>query len=151
MSDMSSSLLATTGDRTIDKLQRLPFLDLSPGGTSPEGNISLRRGGDIDHHLPPPLLGHHLQTLGRESLKAPNICTRKEKEDQISSDSSPSFSPSDNQFHDYGRCKRSRHCLQAVETPIMLQPAEITNISTIPQPEHVIQSSAKDSSSESEM
>ena len=53
-------------------------------------------------------------------------------------------STSDNQSDNYSRYKRSRHSPQAVETPIMLQPAEITNVPTIPQPEHVIQHSTKD-------
>ena len=77
---LSLNLLTTTGDRTTD---RLHILDMSPGGTSPEENISLRRGGDIDHLLPPPLLGHHLQTLVNavESIKDPNNLTGKEEED----------------------------------------------------------------------
>ena len=64
---------------------------------------------------------------------------------------SSSSSPSDNQSHDYGRYKRSRHSPQAAENPSMLQPAEITNVLTIPQPEHTLQRSTKDSGSDSEM
>ena len=59
--------------------------------------------------------------------------------------STSSSSPLDNHSIDYGRYKRSRHTPQAVETLITLQPAEITNVPTIPQPEHVIQCSTKDS------
>ena len=57
---------------------------MSPGGTSPDENVSLRRGGDIGRLLPPPLLGQHLQTLENavESLKDPNSLTRKEEEDR---------------------------------------------------------------------
>ena len=75
---LSSNLLTTIGDQTTD---RLHILDMSPGGISPEENISLRRGGDIDY-LPPPLLGHHLQTLVNavESLKDPNNLIEKEEE-----------------------------------------------------------------------
>ena len=78
---LSLSLLTTTGDWTTDRLDRFLILDMSPGGTSPEENILLRRGGDIDHLLPLPLLGQHLQTLIKESLKDPNNLTRKEEED----------------------------------------------------------------------
>ena len=46
--------------------------------------------------------------------------------------------------------KRNRHTLQAIETLITLQPAEITNVQTIPQPELVIHRSTKDSGSDSE-
>ena len=62
MSDPSvvMNLLTITGDRTTDRLHRLHILDMSQGGTNPEENISLRRGGNIDRPLPPPLLGHHL-------------------------------------------------------------------------------------------
>ena len=51
MSD-PSVVFEPPGDQTIDKCHRRPFLDMSPGGTSPEGNINLRRGGDIDRLLP---------------------------------------------------------------------------------------------------
>ena len=44
--------------------------------------------------------------------------------------SSSSSSLSNNQSHDYGRYKRSRHSPQAVQNPSMLQPAEITNAPT---------------------
>ena len=66
-----------SGDRTEDRLQRLLILDMSPGGTSPEENVSLRRGGDIGRLLPPPLLGQHLQTPENavESLNDPNRVT----------------------------------------------------------------------------
>ena len=43
-----------------------------------------------------------------------------------------SSSLSDNQSHDYGRYKRSRHSPQAAQNPSILQPAEITNVQTIP-------------------
>ena len=62
-----------------------------------------------------------------------------------------SSSLSDNQSHDYDRYKRRRHTPQAVETLVVLQPAEITNVPTISQPEYVIQCSTKDSGSETEM
>ena len=57
---------------------------MSPGdfhGTSPEENISLRRGGDKDCLPSPPFLGQHLQTLVNavESLKDPNNLTGKEE------------------------------------------------------------------------
>ena len=79
---LSLSHRTTTGDWTTKKLHRLLFLGASLGGTSPEGNISLRRGGDIDHRLAPRLLGQHLQTLLKKCLKDPNILTRKEEEDR---------------------------------------------------------------------
>ena len=79
---LSLSHWTTTGDWTTKKLHRLLFLGASLGGTSPEGNISLRRGGDIDHRLAPRLLGQHLQTLLKKCLKDPNILTRKEEEDR---------------------------------------------------------------------
>ena len=150
MSDMSSSLLATTGDRTIDKLQRLPFLDVSRRDQSRRKPKSKKRRRHRSSSTSSSSRLSSSDSWKRKSKRSKHL-HKKRKRRSISSDSSPSFSPSDNQFHDYGRCKRSRHSLQAVETPIMLQPAEIANISTIPQPEHVIQSSAKDSSSESEM
>ena len=68
-----------------------------------------------------------------------------------SSSSSSSFSLSDNQSHDYGRFKRSRHSPQAAQNPSMLQPAEITNVQTIPQTEQTLQHSPKDSGSDSEI
>ena len=69
-------LMATTGDLTIDKLH---ILDMSPGGTSLEENT--RRGVRL---LPPPLLGHHLQTLvyAVESLKDQNILTGREEDNR---------------------------------------------------------------------
>ena len=63
---------------------------------------------------------------------------------------SSSSSPSDNQSHDYGRYKRSRHSPQAAEVLSMLQPAEITNVLTVSQPEHTLQRPTKDSGSDSE-
>ena len=78
---LSLNILTTTGDRITDKLQRLHILNMSPGVTSPEENISLRRGGDIDGFLPPPLLGHHQALVNTvESLKDPNNLTGKEEE-----------------------------------------------------------------------
>ena len=64
--------------------------------------------------------------------------------------SSSSSSLSDNQSHDYGRYKRSRHSPQAAQNPSILQPAEITNVQTIP-PEQTLQRSTKDSGSGSEI
>ena len=164
---LSSSHLTTTGDRTTNKPNRLPSLYIFPEGTNLERNISPRRGGDVDCLLHPPLLSLHLQTLAKEaeSQKDLNILTRKE----IRSTSSSSSSWSVNQSHDYGIYKRSRHSLQAAEnlsmlqpaaiTKVqtilqpehsMLQPAEITYVQTIPQPEHTLQRSTKDSGSDSE-
>ena len=70
-----SNHLTTTGDKTTDKLYRLPSLDIFPGWINLEVNISPRRGGDIDHPLHPPLLGLHLQTPAKEteSQKDPNL------------------------------------------------------------------------------
>ena len=62
ISVLSSSCLTTTGDPTTDKSHRLPSLDIFPERTSLEGNISPRRGEDVDRLLQPPLLGLHLQT-----------------------------------------------------------------------------------------
>ena len=64
---------------------------------------------------------------------------------------SSSSSLSDNQSHDYGRYKRSRHSPQAAQNPSMLQPVEITNVQTIPQPEQTLQCSTKDLGSDSEI
>ena len=61
--------------------------------------------------------------------------SHKKRRRYTSSSSSSSSSLSDNQSHDYGRYKRSRHSSQAAQNPSMLQPAEITNVQTIPQPE----------------
>ena len=65
--------------------------------------------------------------------------------------SSSSSSLSDNQSHDYGRYKRSRHSPRTAQNPSILQPVEITNVQTIPQPEQTLQRSTKDSGSESEI
>ena len=75
--------LTTNGDRTTDKLYRLPSLDVFPRGISLEVNINPRRGGDVERPLHPPLLGLHLQTLAKEaeSQKDPNFLTRKGEED----------------------------------------------------------------------
>ena len=72
-----------TGDRTTDKLLRLPSLDIFPGWISLEININARRGGDVDSLLHPPLRGLHLQTLTKEaeSQKDPNILTSRGEED----------------------------------------------------------------------
>ena len=82
-SNMSWNCPTTTGDRTTDKLLRLLSLDAFPGGISLEININLRRGGDLDRCLHPPLPGLHLQTLAKEaaSQKDPNFLTRKGEED----------------------------------------------------------------------
>ena len=53
-------------------------------------------------------------------------------------------------MNDYGRYKRNRQILQVVEALPMLQPAELTNVTSIPQPEHFTQHSTKDSGSDSE-
>ena len=70
-----------TGDWTIDKH---PVLDISLEETSRKENTNLRRGGDIDCLLLPPLLDHHLQTLvsAVESLKDPNNLIGREAEDR---------------------------------------------------------------------
>ena len=62
----------------MDKLLRLPSLDIFPGGISQEMNINLRTG-DVDRLLHPPLQGLHLQTLTKEaeSQQDPNILTRR--------------------------------------------------------------------------
>ena len=65
--------------------------------------------------------------------------------------SSSSFSSlSDNQSHDHGRYKRSRHTPQAAQNSSFLQPAEIMNVQTIP-PEQTLQRSTKDSGLDSEI
>ena len=114
---------------------------------SPEESISLRRGGDIDRPI------SSSRSASSDSCKRGKSKRSKQsrRKRRRRSTSSPSSSPSDNHSNDYGRYKRSRHSLQAVETLIMLQPAEITNVPTIPQPEHVIQCSTKDSGSDSEL
>ena len=72
----------TTGDRTTDKL-RLPSLVICPGGISLKLNIEVRRGGDVDCLLHPPLLDLYLLTLAKkaEDRKDQNILIRREKED----------------------------------------------------------------------
>ena len=78
---LSLNLLTTTGQQ-IDFKDFTFWTCLQEG---PEENISLRRGGDIDHLLPPPLLGHHLQALVNavESLKDPNNLTGKEEDQRL--------------------------------------------------------------------
>ena len=68
-----------TGDRTTDRLYRLPSLDVFPGGISLEVNINPRRGEDVDLH--PPLLGLHLQTLATKQKvkKIQKFSQEKEK------------------------------------------------------------------------
>ena len=88
-------------------------------------------------------------TLVKRKSKRSKHSHKKRRRRLTSSSSSSSLS--DNQSHDYGRYKSSRHSPQAVETPIMLQPAEVGNVSTISQPEYIIQRSTKDSGSETEM
>ena len=71
-----------TGDWTtttiiIDKFIRLPSLFGDPGGISLETNTDLRRGGDGDRSLYPPLQHPHLQTPAKESKKDLNIHTRR--------------------------------------------------------------------------
>ena len=63
--------------------------------------------------------------------------------------SSSSSSVSDNQSHDYGRYKRSRHTPQPAQNPSFLQPEERTNVQTLP-PEQTLQRPSRDSGSESE-
>ena len=141
-----SNRLATTGDPTIDKLYTLPSLDVFPGGIKLEVNINPRRGGDLDYPLHPPLLGLHLQTLTKEAeSKRSKLSHKKRRRRYMSS------SLSDNQSHDYGRYKRSRYSPQAAQNLSMLQPAEITNVQLIPQPQHTLQCSTKDSGSDSEI
>ena len=67
-----------TGDWTTDKL-RLPSLVVYPGGISLKVNIRIRRGGDIDRLLHPPLLDLHLLILIKEAedRKDPNLLTRR--------------------------------------------------------------------------
>ena len=81
---LSWNHLTTTGDRTTDKFLRHPSLEGFPGGISLEININRRRG-DVDRLLHPTLRGLHLQTLAKEaeSLKDPNILTRKGEEVNI--------------------------------------------------------------------
>ena len=141
---LSSSRLTTTGDRTTDKLHRLPSLVIFPGGTSLERNISPKRGEDVDRLLHPP------SSDSRKRSRKSNRSKHSHKKRRRSISSSPSSSPSDNQSHDYGRYKESRHSPQAAEIPSMLQPAEITNVPTISQPEHTLQRPTKDSVSDSE-
>ena len=61
-SNVVVELPTTTGDRTTDKLLRLPSLDIFSGGISLEININPRRGGDVDPLLHSPLRDLHLQT-----------------------------------------------------------------------------------------
>ena len=143
----------TTGDRMTDKLLRLPSLDIFPGGISLEININPRREGDVDHLF--------TSSLSRSASSDPHERSRKSKRSKhshkkrrrwyTSSSSFSSSSLSDNQSHDYGRYKRSRYSQQAAQNPSFLQPAEINNVQTIPQPEQTLQCSTKDSGSESEI
>ena len=138
MSDWQQNRPTTSGDRTTDKLLRLPSLNVLPEGISLEININPRRGGDVDCLLHPPLRGLHLQILTKEaeSQKDPKHSHKKRGRRYTSSSSSSSIS--DNQSRDYGRYKRRRHSPQAEQNPSILQPAEITNVQTIPQPEQTL-------------
>ena len=131
----------TAGDRTTDKL-RLPSLDICPGGIRLKLNIEVRRGGDVDRLLHPPLLDLHLLTLTKRAEDHHKKRRRRYT-------SSSSFS-SDSQSHDYGRYKRTRHSPQAVQNTNILQPVEITNVQTI-LPEQTLQHPSKDSGSDSEI
>ena len=111
---LSSSHLPATGDHTTNNFYRLLFLDGSLGGTSSEGNISLRKG--VDRCLAPPLLGQYLQTRKRKSKRSKHSYKRRKR-----SSTSSSSPLSDNQSHDYGRYKRSRRSPQAVEPPVVLR------------------------------
>ena len=51
---------------------------------------------------------------------------------------------------DYGRYKSSKQTMQVAEAPTVLQPAETTYVTPIPQPENTAEHSAKDSDSEPE-
>ena len=135
---LSLNLLTTTGDRTTDKLH---ILDMSPGWTSPEENMSKkkRRQGSSSTSSSSRSSSSDSRKRSRKS-KRTKQSHRKRRKRSISS-SSPS---SDNHSNDYCRYKRSRHSPQAVESPVTLQPAEITNVPTIPQPEYVFQRSTKD-------
>ena len=66
--------------------------------------------------------------------------SHKKRKRRYTSSSTPL---SDNQLHDYGRYTRSRHSPQTAQNPNILQPAEITNVQTIPQPEQTLQRSKR--------
>ena len=139
---LSLNLLTTTGDRTTD---RLHILDMSPGWTSPEENMSRKKRRQGSFSTSSSSRSSDSRKRSRKSKRSKQS-HRKRRKRSISS-SSPS---SDNHSNNYCRYKRSRHSPQAVESPITLQPAEITNVPTIPQPEYVFQRSTKDSGSDSE-
>ena len=87
-----------------------------------------------------------------DSLK----CSRKSKRSKQShkrSRRSTSSSSSSSPYHsvnDYSRYKRSRQTPQVAEAPSMLQPAETTNVTPLPQLENLAQHSAKDTGSVSD-
>ena len=127
---LSSSLLATTGDQTINKLHRLPF---------PRKHESKKRRRH--RSCSTSSFSRSVSSDSRKRKSKRSKHSHKKRKRRLTSSFS---STSDIQSDNYSRYKRSRHSPQAVETPIMLQPAEITNVPTIPQPEHVIQHSTKD-------
>ena len=140
-----SNRLTTTGDRTTDKLYRLP-----------SGHIS-RRDQSRSKHKSKKRRRRRSSSTSSSSRSASSDSrkrSRKSKRSKLSRKKRRRRSSSwlsDNQSHDYGRYLRRRHSPQATQNPSMLQPAEITNVQTIPQPEQTLQCSTKDSGSHSEI
>ena len=91
----------------------------------------------------------------RSSSSDSRKCSRKSKRSKHSNkrrrrrSTSSSFSPN-RSAKDYGRYKRSKQTTQVAEALAVLQPAETTYVTPIPQPENTTQHSAKDSDSELE-
>ena len=123
--------------------------------TSLSGRIS-RRDKSRNKHKSKKRRRRRLSSTSSSSRSASSDSHKRSRKSKRSKHShkkrrrSSSSSLSDNQSHDCGRYKRSRHSPQAAQNPSILQPAEITNVQTIP-PEQTLQRSSKDSGSDSEI
>ena len=97
---LSLSRLTTSGDRTTDELHMLPSVDMSPGGISPEGNMSKKRRRRRSSSTFSSSRSADSRKRSRKSKRFKH--SHKNRRRRLTSSS-----PSDNQSHDYGNYKRS--------------------------------------------